>query len=221
MLLNLDPLIQILTWVYYGALSFASLYSIFKFKAADNVVQMMNLMKMHLHVMHQSAAPEFVERLAPIEHILDTLMLDVHNMSYSLNTELLKKRGLLLILEQELEWVNTTKKITGSLEIKGQKITFPPEKELMVIRIAQEAINNTIKYAEASKLEIWLTYKAKMFLMEIADDGKGFDMRSKETGIGIQSMRQRAHIIKGTLEIVSTEYSGTSVILSVPINEKA
>ena len=183
----------------------------------DNVVQMMNLIKMHIHVLRQDAETKLAIGLNPIENILDTLILDVHNMSYSLNTELLKKRGLLLILEQELEWVNASKKITATLDIKGKKITFSPEKELMIIRIAQEAINNTIKYAYASTLEIRLSYQEKMFKMEIVDNGKGFDLHSKEMGIGIQSMRQRTNIINGTLEIVSAENAGTSVVLVMPI----
>lgn len=184
----------------------------------DNIIQMLNFAQMTAHMLDGKVPPADSCYLNQLNEILHKIVLDAHYASRSLNSEFLRKTGLVAILEQSLSWLNATKAIKASLEIKGEQKEMLPEKEIMVIRIAQEAINNVLKYAEASTLSIRLTYKAKSLQLEVVDDGVGFsDKVNNTSGIGIQNMHQRTKIIMGTLELVSSPHMGTAVILSVPL----
>ena len=96
---------------------------------------------------------------------------------------------------------------------------FGPESALQVMRIAQEAITNAIKHAEASTLVVRTTAEAagaeRVVVLEIRDDGGGFDATPTASGRGLSHMSARAERIGGTLEITSGE-AGTCVRLLLP-----
>ena len=82
-----------------------------------------------------------------------------------------------------------------------------------VYRIAQEAINNTLKHAKARKVTLQLQAQGENTCLEITDDGLGFDINDPKfnQGIGIQIMRYRASNINATLDLVSSKGKGTTV----------
>lgn len=94
-------------------------------------------------------------------------------------------------------------------------IPFKPDIELMIIRIAQEAIQNTIKHANAQQFSIALDYNKIGFQMQIIDDGSGFviDPEAPWTGVGLQSMYERSRIIQGNMDINSIQGEGTTITL--------
>ncbi|MFA6060707.1 MAG: ATP-binding protein [Taibaiella sp.] len=87
----------------------------------------------------------------------------------------------------------------------------------MLFRVAQEAINNTIKYVDANKIEITLTYGTNDFEMAIVDNGVGFDYDAAgfKESVGINSMYQRTKVIDGRLNIITAPDAGMSVILNM------
>ncbi len=84
-----------------------------------------------------------------------------------------------------------------------------------LFRIIQEALNNTIKYAEASEVVIQF-YENNELIINILDNGIGFDALSKDTGNGLSNMRRRAQEFNGTLEVESEPGKGTKVIARMP-----
>jgi signal transduction histidine kinase len=95
----------------------------------------------------------------------------------------------------------------------------PPERDFGVLRIAHEAIHNALRHADASKITVRLREGDGRTLLEVADDGSGFDpsrreLRSKH--LGLTSMEERARELGGRLEIRSAPGSGTTVALEVP-----
>src|SRR5690606_8084944 len=82
-----------------------------------------------------------------------------------------------------------------------------------IYRIIQEAINNALKYSEATEMEINFSLDEKTIRIEIRDNGKGFDEKTVEMGNGMNNMRKRARDIGGTLHIHSTS-KGTAVIFN-------
>ena len=122
-------------------------------------------------------------------------------------------------LNREIKWVNASKGLICSLENTGYHGQLPADKELMVIRIAQEAMQNTLKHAEATHLHIRIGHNEKLFKMTITDNGKGFSHTgSPSDGLGLQSMYQRAELIKAKLDIQS---AGTGTTLTLLIPEEA
>jgi len=84
-------------------------------------------------------------------------------------------------------------------------------------RIAQEQMNNIIKYAEANNVSITLALTEDQLLLSIADDGKGFDTGKNYHGIGMRNMRSRAELLDGTMSISSEPGKGATLLVEVPL----
>jgi signal transduction histidine kinase len=87
-------------------------------------------------------------------------------------------------------------------------------------RVAQEALHNTIKHAGASRVNVRLGQTAEAFILEIRDNGKGFDSaRSFPGHLGLLSMQERVEHLAGVLSIESTPGEGTTIRAQVPAHE--
>ena len=84
-------------------------------------------------------------------------------------------------------------------------------------RIAHEAVHNTVKHARARHVDVHLEAHGGSLVLEIADDGVGFDPdRSFPGHLGLRSMRERASGVGGSLEVVSSRGRGTRIVVTVP-----
>ena len=92
-----------------------------------------------------------------------------------------------------------------------------PEAEQELYRVAQEALNNVLKHAHASRVAVRLDVAADRATLEVADDGVGFEpsLRGGD-GFGLPGMRERAQRLGGTLDIESAPGAGTRVRVEVP-----
>jgi len=105
------------------------------------------------------------------------------------------------------------------------KVRFSSFYEIIMYRITTELLNNTIKYAEASRVEIGFNFnkdKKEISLM-YRDNGKGFDAtssRKTETGMGLLNIRHRIKVLRGDFKIESTPGKGTQIDIFFPVNEK-
>jgi signal transduction histidine kinase len=99
----------------------------------------------------------------------------------------------------------------------GLESRLPPELETGVYRIAQELVTNAAKHARARLVNVQLMRNKGWLILIVEDDGAGFDERISGTGIGLQGLRDRARVMRGTLEIDSRPGSGTVATLRVPI----
>ena len=103
---------------------------------------------------------------------------------------------------------------------KTGEYEMPPEVKVAYYRIAQESLNNIVKYARATQVEIRLNLECCNVHMEIKDDGIGFDPSSiRPTSLGMHIMRERADAIRAHLKISSTPGEGTQVCLDWNENE--
>jgi two-component system sensor histidine kinase UhpB len=89
------------------------------------------------------------------------------------------------------------------------------ETELVVYRVAQEALTNVSRHAEARTVEVYLSKQGDALLLRVADDGKG--LRGASEGSGILGMRERALLVHGSLDIGPSPLGGTEVRLLVPV----
>ena len=85
-------------------------------------------------------------------------------------------------------------------------------------RIIQEAVNNAIKYASASKVQVSVEETDEYFQISILDDGKGFDRESVPLGNGLNNMAKRARDIGAELSVASEKGKGTTLNLRIPKN---
>ena len=184
----------------------------------DNVSQKIDFLNMNVKALKESlpesANSRFFENS---QQLLEDVTNDLRNISYSLNSDYIQARGLGEILSRELNYISVSKKIDCNIHVEGIYRPLPPDKELLIYRIAQEALHNTIKYAGASSIDIILHYEDAKFRIEIADNGKGFDAHLPEqmNGLGFRNMQQRAELLGGKLNIVASPGNGCRISLEV------
>ncbi|MGA7932262.1 MAG: GAF domain-containing sensor histidine kinase, partial [Kovacikia sp.] len=109
------------------------------------------------------------------------------------------------------------------LSINGSPYRLHPDLGLNVLRIAQEAIANALRHAQAQTIQICLNYTPQTLQLIVRDDGCGFDLRSPSRGFGLAGMQQRAEWIGATWQMVSQLGQGTiiSVTLAIPDSEES
>jgi len=121
------------------------------------------------------------------------------------------------------------RKLSAALEVHGAYRALSPDIEQEILRIAQEAIQNVKKHAEASSMSVRLDYDEHALAISISDNGRGFlaphesadskAIKPAEGHYGLVGIRERAALIHGAIEIVSTPGSGTTIRLHVPAPE--
>jgi signal transduction histidine kinase len=102
---------------------------------------------------------------------------------------------------------------------------FSLEEQIIIYRIVQEAVNNVAKHAEAKHVALTIKKGNGNAVIEIKDDGKGFDIIESQTkhiterGMGLAAIHERARMLGGTLEISSHENEGSRITLMIPIRK--
>jgi two-component system nitrate/nitrite sensor histidine kinase NarX len=109
--------------------------------------------------------------------------------------------------------------LKASLQMQGQGLPLPPDVQIQVLHIIQEALSNVRKHAGATR--VWLDVQQQpRWRLEVRDDGRGFDTEDGRRGehhVGLGIMAERAERINASLEVISTPGRGTSVVLELPV----
>ena len=127
----------------------------------------------------------------------------------------LEHEGLVAVLHQRLAAVEGRADIKARL-VADDKINLPLEKQIMLYYIAQEALNNILKHANARTVMIRLKKRRTSIALEIVDDGCGFDANIPDKGgMGLRIMHERAAKVDGKLEIQSAPGKGTKITATV------
>jgi len=128
----------------------------------------------------------------------------------------LEKEGLVRALRRRMESVEGRAGVDARFVV-DDFVKLPGNIEAEFFRIAQEALNNALKHAAASSVIVYLRHENDSIVMEIVDDGDGFDPEalSDRGGMGLKNIRERAERLGGSVKIQSTPGKGTSVKLTV------
>ncbi|MEC3880208.1 sensor histidine kinase [Parapedobacter sp. 10938] len=184
----------------------------------DNIGQIAHLARMHLHVIESCAYDSYQLKLIKyVSELTDQLINHTHDISHSLNSDFIKERGLSRVLEDDLEQIRTASDMACFIHTEGDSHSLDPEKQLLVYRIAQEVIHNTLKHAKASLLEVNLDHTPKGFMIRIVDNGKGYNQEKIEGKgtMGLRNMKERAKLLNGNLSIKTAEGKGCIVTLTI------
>lgn len=128
----------------------------------------------------------------------------------------LQEKGLQTTLTEYIyEWENRNDIMVG-LTFRQQH-SLPLEIEQAVYRFIQEALANIARHSKASHAEVSLVYNTDLLQVLIADNGCGFDINQRGSGLGFRSMRERISSLRGTLQIQSAPGQGTRLIAELPI----
>jgi signal transduction histidine kinase len=99
----------------------------------------------------------------------------------------------------------------------GSSVKMKMEKRRDFYLVFKECVNNLVKYSGATQATVKIEIREKMILLDVADNGKGFDLSEITMGNGLYNMRQRAKSSGGKLAIESTKGTGTAIRLEIPL----
>lgn len=159
--------------------------------------------------------PENESNLKPVSDSVVKLSESLRQISHSLNPNWLEKNGFIDAIKSEIKRIKKNKSITVNLHIDTFEKSFSNEEQIVLFRIFQEIINNTLKHAKATKIDVSLK-KNPTFEMNITDNGIGFDYISKKdnnNSLGLENISKRAEIINYSAEIISETNNGTSITI--------
>jgi signal transduction histidine kinase len=141
---------------------------------------------------------------------------------WALRPQALEQLPFLQALQQQVETFGQDTGIRANLNQPQNGPALPQEIENALLRICQEALTNVKKHAHAGRVEVNLTFEEKAVKMRIDDDGVGFDQGPiSENRFGLISMRERAKLLGGLLEVRSEKGKGTHLLVSMPIESSS
>jgi two-component system, NarL family, sensor kinase len=177
----------------------------------DNIGQVLSLAKLNLNTLPNSSE----QKIQDTKNLVSKAINDLRNLSHSLHGDIIAELGLQQSIANELTIIESTKAFETEFKITGTVFKLDPKKEMILFRILQEALNNCIKYSAAKKITVLLQYLPQLFILQVQDDGKGFDA-TQNIGIGLKSMLNRTQLIDGTFNLQSTEGEGTLITVELP-----
>ena len=183
----------------------------------DQIGQALTAAKINTDVLRAGAQPELVARLNENAAILDSLLQQTRQISLDLRPPLLDDLGLV----PALRWYVNQQAERAGLEAKfsadPHADDVPPHIQVACFRLAQEAITNVVRHAEARTLIVELRRANKSLRLVVRDDGKGFDVasataRAKEgASLGLLGLKERAALAGGSTRIISSPGKGATV----------
>lgn len=157
--------------------------------------------------------------LGEVRDIAQTTLDKVRSLSQALHPVMLDETGL----ESTLDWyIPTVEKQTGidiSYVKSGAPFAVDGNSAVHIYRVLQEALNNVARHSGARQAQVRLNFLPESLELEVEDHGKGSDGATGRNGIGLVGMRERAELLKGTIEFKRPPQGGTLVTLKVPREE--
>jgi len=181
----------------------------------DEVNQSLTGLLLRLEAAREAAPPELEDELAETKALANQAMGELLSLARQLRPTALDDLGLAAAIEGQVGRLGG--EIETSLEIDGDFSDLGGDAQLVVYRVAQEALSNAARHSAAQRVEVRLRRtEAGGVLLEVSDDGRGFAFDESERGLGIGGMRERALLIGADLTIESRPGRGTTVRLDVP-----
>ena len=189
----------------------------------DDTAQILFAQLLNITALKSSESEDVQEAAERLEPMTVEAIEGVRRLALELRPPALDDLGVREAISELAQRIaeNSGIEVTEHLQLSRDRL--PPEIELVLYRIAQEALTNVVKHAGASRVEVRLARVHGRVTLVVKDDGSGFDVDSvterDETGLGLGlfGMVERATLVGGTLDIASSPGTGTEVALMIPV----
>lgn len=164
--------------------------------------------------------------LISIGKTLRDVIEETRKMIYDLRPMAFNDAGFDVTVERFLDKFSLLNHISCNFHVEGTSCQMDNVVQITLLRVIQEACNNSLHHAQASRLDVDLIYEKERLVIRIVDDGKGFDMGSiaesseESSGFGMSTMKERVYLLSGTLSINSGEGDGCMIEVIIPINKE-
>jgi signal transduction histidine kinase len=187
----------------------------------DSTAQILTAVMLQLGAAaRESDSAPLSERIATLRELAAEALEEVRSLSHTMHPRILDDLGL----AAALEWLGRQTRSQTSLDVRvsvhGGAEGIPSPIASVLYRVAQEALRNAVRHADAGTVTIRLRREPAAAVLEVEDDGQGFDVRSAEErrpGMGLFSMRERVALVNGRLVVTSDRSRGTRVVATVPL----
>ncbi len=190
----------------------------------DGIGQMLTSLKYQMESIDLTNNEKARHKIAEADQLIKEIIKEVRKVTFNLKPTVLGDYGLQAGLNVFIQEIGKLTGIDLQYRTSGAIPRLPQKVENNIFRIIQEAINNAIKYSEASRITVSLKLTENELIITVKDEGKGFnpqiaEARSSnlESGRGFFNMYERTEYINGNLEIQSEPGQGTTVRLTVPV----
>lgn len=184
----------------------------------DNIGQLLSLVKMQLFsIKNSSKELDIVKKASDSTDLLGKAISDLRNISHTLNSSYVDKAGLEAAIRKDLDYICSARELHCGVYKTGEEYILDADQQLLIFRIVQEAINNALKHASPTEIDVFLDFAPGVFTVTVKDNGTGFDPDAiREAGLGLNNMHVRAALLRGNLA-VSSATGGTEVKLAVAV----
>jgi two-component system, NarL family, sensor histidine kinase UhpB len=183
----------------------------------DEVNQALTAILLRLQaLMQDSPSPEVSRELSELKRLVNQAMEELLQLARQLRPSALDDHGLLPALDGQVRRFGEQHGIEARLRTEGEADTLGDDQQLVVYRVAQEALANVARHAEASRVDVDLTTRDGGIDLCVRDNGRGFDSTLPPSGLGLNGMAERARLVGGELSVYSSAGRGTTVTLHVP-----
>ncbi|GAA3512004.1 hypothetical protein GCM10022393_27160 [Aquimarina addita] len=182
----------------------------------DNIGQLLSTAVMQINMLNTNLDPELANSIQDVRSLVGDSLQEIRNLSKTLNNEVIQNIGLKESIQVELTRFEKLNFLKTKFSVTGDKTDLHPKDEIIVYRIIQEFFSNTIKYSQASSLEIKIEYQIKNLIISIKDDGIGFSKKNAKAGSGLLNMASRSDLINAKFEYETAPGEGVSLRLTYP-----
>ncbi len=191
----------------------------------DDTSQALYVLIRRIDNLMRSGASLLEDRVTSLKELgqeVRNILQGVRRFSQDLRPSILDDLGLLATLRWLLGDLKKRHQIETELTVSGNERRLPPQVELMLFRIAQEALRNVGKHAKASRVAVEINFNVEKINLTISDNGQGFKLVGdlgnlpREGRLGLAGMEERAHLLGGSLVIQTEPGRGTTVLVEVP-----
>src|SRR5579884_2441578 len=182
----------------------------------DEVNQALTAVSLRLQASIERAEPGLKRELAETKRLTTQAMEELLALARHLRPAVLDDHGLLAALHSQVRDFSEQTGIVATFNTRGNMPKLTPEQQLVIYRVTQEGLSNVAQHAEARRVDVELSFIGRTVL-RISDDGRGFAQlngASRNGGLGVLGMRERALLVGGQLSMWSAHGEGTRVELT-------
>ena len=184
----------------------------------DTLAQHFTSIIMHLAAAKHSNVGTVQTQVQQAEESAREGLDEIRRIVSDMQPELIEKASLIEAVEELAARWSAENGVQVKMKVTGTPRSLAPSAETALLRISQEAMHNINKHAQAKNVKITFSYMEDLFVMDIADDGHGFEPLKIKNGFGMKTMRDRAEELGGALTIESEQGMGTAIAVSIPIS---
>lgn len=180
----------------------------------DNLGQVASLIKINMNMLSAKLSGKELEQANESLSLIKQLITDIKSLSDSLKGERLREIGWLKAIEEEVRRANTIEGFNLAFRKEGSS-HLSHESELILYRIIQEMLNNTLKHSRANEAALNIICKEDQTSISFGDNGIGFDVKTINRGAGLNNIHDRCEMIHAEFDMSSAKNEGTQISINL------